>query len=144
MSDQRLLDLGMDDVHIDGAVKVPGKTKTMGDLTTKARKALPNSSFALPKQRKLPIQDRAHAVNAMARLEQIKSELSPADYASAKRKIQAAERKFGVKAAVKRAGKGGKGLRMRIHPGGMVDVRHSLSDAGECTMMLPPMVISSD
>lgn len=40
------------------------------ELTTKKRKALSKSKFALPEQRKYPINDRAHAANAKARAEQ--------------------------------------------------------------------------
>jgi hypothetical protein len=40
-------------------------------LTTKARNALPNTDFALPAQRKYPIQDRSHAANAKARATQM-------------------------------------------------------------------------
>ena len=39
----------------------------MAKLTTKARKKIPSAKFALPKERKYPIQDRSHAANAKAR-----------------------------------------------------------------------------
>lgn len=42
----------------------------MAKLTTKARKALPKSDFALPEQRKYPVQDKSHAANAKARAQQ--------------------------------------------------------------------------
>lgn len=133
-----LLDLGVGDVHIDGAVRAPKGKKTMGEITTKGRKALPGSAFALPGKRKLPIHDESHAKNARARLEQIKGALSPSEYASAKRKIEAAERRFGVKAAVKRVMPKGRGLRMRIHPDGGIDVRHmTYTDGG--LAVLPPV-----
>ncbi len=41
----------------------------MPKLTTRARKALPNRDFALP-GRKYPIEDKAHAENALARVAQ--------------------------------------------------------------------------
>lgn len=41
----------------------------MAKLTTKARKKLSSSSFALP-GRRYPIQDRSHAANAKARVAQ--------------------------------------------------------------------------
>lgn len=41
----------------------------MAKLTTKARKAIATSSFALP-GRRYPIEDRAHAANAKARVSQ--------------------------------------------------------------------------
>ena len=40
-------------------------------LTAKARNALPNTDFALPAQRKYPIQDKSHAANAKARATQM-------------------------------------------------------------------------
>ena len=40
-------------------------------LTTKARNALPNTDFALPAQRKYPIQDASHAANAKSRAAQM-------------------------------------------------------------------------
>ena len=39
-------------------------------LTTAKRKALPAKSFAVPKGRKYPIEDEAHANNALARVSQ--------------------------------------------------------------------------
>lgn len=42
----------------------------MAKLTSKQRKSLPSSTFALPKSRKYPIPDRSHAINALARATQ--------------------------------------------------------------------------
>ena len=42
----------------------------MAKLTTKMRKVLPDSAFALPGQRKYPMPDASHAQNAMARASQ--------------------------------------------------------------------------
>lgn len=42
----------------------------MAVLTTKKRKSLPKTSFALPVERKYPINDIAHARNALARVSQ--------------------------------------------------------------------------
>ncbi len=39
----------------------------MTKLTTKARAKLPKSDFALPGERKYPVEDAAHAKNAKAR-----------------------------------------------------------------------------
>ena len=36
-------------------------------LTTKARKEIPTKKFALPAERKYPVEDRKHAANAKAR-----------------------------------------------------------------------------
>lgn len=42
----------------------------MARLSYAARKKLPSSSFAEPGQRKYPIEDKAHARNALARVAQ--------------------------------------------------------------------------
>lgn len=42
----------------------------MARLSTKARKALPKSSFGLPGSRSYPMPDKAHAANAKARASQ--------------------------------------------------------------------------
>lgn len=43
----------------------------MSKLTTKARKAIPKSEFALPESRKYPVDTKARAVNAKARATQM-------------------------------------------------------------------------
>lgn len=43
----------------------------MAKLKTKTRNALPKSEFGLPKQRKYPMPDKAHAANAKARASQM-------------------------------------------------------------------------
>lgn len=42
----------------------------MSKLTTKKRSGLKKSTFALPSERKYPIPDKSHAVNAKARATQ--------------------------------------------------------------------------
>jgi hypothetical protein len=42
----------------------------MAKLTSAQRNALPSSAFALPKQRKFPMEDAAHVANAKARATQ--------------------------------------------------------------------------
>ncbi len=42
----------------------------MAELSTKKRKSLPKSAFALPGSRSYPVFDRAHAGNAKARASQ--------------------------------------------------------------------------
>lgn len=41
--------------------------RPMGKLTAKSRNAIPTKDFALPGERKFPIENRSHAVNALAR-----------------------------------------------------------------------------
>lgn len=59
----------------------------MAELTTKRRKALPKSDFALPEERAYPVNDKSHARNAKARASQMEKQgkLSP----SSKAKIDA-------------------------------------------------------
>lgn len=42
----------------------------MARLTTRGRKRVKRSNFALPKQRKYPIHDKTHARNALSRVAQ--------------------------------------------------------------------------
>lgn len=42
----------------------------MAKLTAKTRNAIPTKEFALPGERKFPIEDRSHAQNALARASQ--------------------------------------------------------------------------
>jgi hypothetical protein len=43
----------------------------VAELTTRARKGLSKSDFALPGSRSYPVQDKAHAANAKARAKQM-------------------------------------------------------------------------
>ena len=45
----------------------------MAKLTTEKRKHLPKSVFAIPEKRKYPIENRTHAINALARVSQFGS-----------------------------------------------------------------------
>ena len=55
----------------------------MTKLTTATRKKLPNSKFALP-GRRYPIEDEAHARNALARVSQ---DGTPAEKTTVRRKV---------------------------------------------------------
>lgn len=57
----------------------------MGVLTTKQRKKLPTKDFALP-GRRYPIEDKAHARNALARVSQ---NGTPAEKAAVRKKVAA-------------------------------------------------------
>ena len=68
----------------------------MAKLTTKERNKLPGKDFAEPKERKFPIEDKAHARNAKARASEMehKGKISGAERA----KIDAkANKKLGAK-----------------------------------------------
>jgi len=52
----------------------PQNTVTnMGKLTTKARKKIKTSNFAEPAKRGYPIENKSHAINALARVKQFGS-----------------------------------------------------------------------
>lgn len=84
----------------------------MAKITTKARKALPKSKFALPAERKYPIDTKARAQNAKARAAQqhAKGNLSTAKLNQVNR---AADRVLKAKGAKTITGAGGKTIRLR-------------------------------
>jgi hypothetical protein len=67
-------------------------------ISAEKRKGLPTSSFALPEQKKYPIDTAARTRNAAARLEQAKAagKIGGGDYTKAKKRIAAAAKKFGI------------------------------------------------
>lgn len=120
----------------------------MAVISTKARKALPAGKFALPATRRFPIHDAEHVRNAAARLEQGHKDgkVSDADYATAKKAIAAAAKRFGIKSQynmdlgvsdVSQSSPVGSGTRARrrplemtiTHPDGhKVEIRHLHAD----------------
>jgi hypothetical protein len=112
----------------------------MAVIQPKARKALPRAAFALPATRQYPIHDAAHARNAMARLQQNKRRLTPDQYATAKRNIRAAFKKFGIETTsdVPRQRRG------RLHlvvDEGRIEVRHMADAPAEGVFVLPAQPI---
>lgn len=95
----------------------------MAKLTTKERKKIPAGSFALP-GRRYPIEDKAHARNALARVAQ---HGTPAE----KAKVRAAvDRKFPAIGKDK-GHKAGHHGRAGEHPGGSkVDGHHGVGEHG--------------
>ncbi len=71
----------------------------MSKLTTKARNKLPKTEFALPSERKYPLNSKSHARNAKARASEMehKGKISP----STKAKIDAKANKILAKKKVK-------------------------------------------
>lgn len=67
----------------------------MEGLDAKQRNALPDSSFAFPKERKMPLENASHVRNALARFNQVK-DVSDAEREEAMKRIHAAAKKFGV------------------------------------------------
>lgn len=66
-----------------GFQQVHAALQSRGELTSKKRNKLPKSSFGLPGERKYPMPDRSHAVDAKARATQMvkRGKLSPASKA---------------------------------------------------------------
>lgn len=60
--------------------------KEMARLTTKQRKVLPKSDFAVPSKRGYPVNDPAHARNALSRVSQFGS---PSEKKAVRAKVQA-------------------------------------------------------
>jgi ADP-ribose pyrophosphatase YjhB (NUDIX family) len=131
-------DLGPSDVHVQGGGRFrrgePTEPKQMSVLTAKTRKRIPEKYFALPKEKKYPIEDAAHVRDAASRLEAEKNKgaISGAKYREAKRNIARRARQLGV--GSKDAPKKSDGARVRIHgelgKGGSIHVRHLSSQNG--------------
>jgi hypothetical protein len=68
----------------------------MGELNEKKRDRLPDSAFAFPKERKEPLTDASHVRNASARFNQVEG-VSQAEKTEAKKRIDRAAKKFGVR-----------------------------------------------
>lgn len=66
-----------------------------GELTEKKRNALPDSAFAFPKHRKMPLVDASHVRNALSRFDQV-TDASDADREAAFANIKAAAQHYGV------------------------------------------------
>jgi hypothetical protein len=69
-----------------------------GELDTKDRRDLPDSTFAFPKQRKEPLTDAAHVRSALARFDQVE-DVSDTDRDLAFANIGAAARHYDVDVA---------------------------------------------
>lgn len=119
--------------------------RTMAEISTKTRNALPETVFALPAQRKYPLENADHVRNAAARLAQAKKKgkISDSDYATAHAAIAKAEKKFGIVSAETTASDSPARPRMHhfqisadLAHGGSLHVEHaSLSDPGGVAFM---------
>ena len=67
----------------------------MGELNAKKRHQLPDSAFAFPAERKMPLNDAGHVRNAAARLNQVE-DVSAAEKKTARARIERAAKKKGV------------------------------------------------
>ena len=67
----------------------------MPELHAKKRDKLPDSAFAFPQERKLPLNDASHVRNASARFNQVE-DVSASEKKTAKGRIERAAKKKGV------------------------------------------------
>lgn len=77
------------------AEKLEKRLEEAAPLTTKKRKGLPDSAFAFPRLRKLPINDAAHCRAAISRFNSTTG-WTAAEKRTAFRKILRAAKKFGI------------------------------------------------
>jgi len=133
VASMRVCDLNIADVNQNAAnihfqkgppTAIP-EDYVMAKLTTKQRNALPASAFADPANRAYPIHDKAHADDALARLEGQRGSMDADKYAAIKKRIRAAQRRFGEKP---KAASNGIRVNARIGPGGHLHVTHHLSN----------------
>lgn len=134
MGDVHTLDLSPGDVHVPGASErfkrapryAQTPEKTMAEISTKKRNALPGGKFALPEDRAYPIHDAAHVRNAAARLEQAKKAgtITDAKYAKAKAAIARAAKRFGIESEYNASDDAG------AKPNGRLSVRADLAHGG--------------
>jgi hypothetical protein len=108
-------------------------------ISADKRNSLPESAFALPKQRKYPLDKPGRIRNAAARLEQMrkKGKVTEAEYKEAKGRIAKAAKSHGIDSqynmsenAFDRPSPHGAGtihVRAEVAPGGSVHVRHALT-----------------
>ncbi|MGH8192203.1 MAG: DUF6582 domain-containing protein [Rhodanobacteraceae bacterium] len=67
----------------------------MSKLTTQQRENLPDSDFAFPKERKEPIENASHVIDALARFDQVE-DVTDQERDEAWKRILAAAKKYGV------------------------------------------------
>ena len=72
-------------MKFSGISSIDELLKTAKELTTEARKDLPESDFVFPEDRRYPIQNKSHAQNALARVEQ---HGTPEEKATVTRKVK--------------------------------------------------------
>ena len=146
-----LLDIGVADVHIagGGGVYRPGpptrpKELMMSDLTAAQRDALRASDFAIPSERKYPIQDAEHvrAAEDYIEKEHNAGKVSEAQYTSARGKIARAAKKFGIESKYNKTGPGRRKIRVHadIAEGGALHVHHMSEE--RATYLLPIVTLS--
>jgi len=70
-------------------------------LSSRAKRAIPSTKFAFPKERKEPLTDPRHVRNAVARFNQVEG-VSQAERNAAWRRIKSAAKKYGIEIKVEK------------------------------------------
>jgi len=124
------LDVGVASVHVSGAVGAQEKVQPMGKLNAAQRKRIPTSQYGDPKNKKYPLSDKTHADMAASDLEKEHNagRISDGKYHAIKRRVKAAQRRFGEKPKTAANGQWG-ALQLRLtHPnGGKTFIHHQMS-----------------
>lgn len=119
------------ELHRAGATMTE-PTQTDLSISAEKRESIPEREFALPAQRKYPLDTAARTRNAASRLEQMKKrgKVSSGDYASARSRIAKAAKKFGIESQYNESDKGSGPVSRAFHiradiaHGGELHVRH--------------------
>lgn len=120
----------------------------MAKLTTDKRNALRKNQFADPENRAYPIADKSHSDSSMARLEQQKGAMSDGKYRTLKRRIRAAQRRFGDApkgtsiVGTQPSGARGFRIRMTAPDGSHTVIHHSLNSSFSGVLLLPAIPLS--
>jgi hypothetical protein len=156
MPDVVNLDLGNADVHVPGAGA--GYVAGVELISAAKRKGLSKTQFALPSQRKYPLDTAARVRNAAARLAQQrkKGKLSPADYATARANIRRAGKRYGIKSALadasalrkpvgeKPAGAPTVHVHGYLGQGGSIHIRHMADGTIDTAVWLPAIPLDAE
>lgn len=117
-------------------------------ISAEKRESIPTESFALPAQRKYPLDTAARTRNAAARLEQMKKrgKVSESDYSAAKGRIAKAAKRHGIESEYNASDKAAAHKRIHVRadiaPGGRLSVRHMSEATTE--VYLSPVLIPVD
>jgi 8-oxo-dGTP diphosphatase len=116
-------------------------------ISAAKRNSLPEDAFALPAQRKYPLDSAARTRNAAARLEQMKKrgKVTDSEYSAAKGRIAKAAKKYGIESEYNASDNPAPTrihVRADIVPGGRLSVRH-MSEV-DTEVYLSPVLIPVD
>jgi hypothetical protein len=137
------MDLGVSDVHTDGAEKPKAPWQSPSEVLNTAK--MSSSQFGDPIQKRFPIHTAEHVTKALTDLEKQRAKMAPAEFNAVHRRVTKAADKFGVKMAKPKPKAGGRiHVRAELHQGGSVHVsHHEMNDRG-VILYAPQMPISTE